>query len=312
LNALMDRLEELHRVIGNTPVVRLRSFSGDGVSVWLKLEYTNPGGSHKDRAALYMISRAVEEGVLKPGGSIVEVSSGNTAISLAWIGRRLGLDVYIVVDARVSKSKVALLKALGARVEVTPVVPPDHPMFKRNVALRIAKERNAVFLDQDNNEANHLAHYETTGAEIAAQVRSVKAFVMGIGTGGTVTGVGRRLKEELGSSVRVIGVAPRGSPLDREGGPQSYIEGLVSSKEPGLYEKFGMYVDELIAVSEEEALDALRRLVREEGIPAGLSTGAALAAIEKLRRRGVLEGDVVTIAADSLLRYQHLLEKLGA
>lgn len=312
MNALMDRLEELRRVIGNTPVVRLRSFSGGGVSVWLKLEYTNPGGSHKDRAALYMISRAVEEGVLKPGGSIVEVSSGNTAISLAWIGRRLGLSVYIVVDARVSKSKVALLKALGARVEVAPVVPPDHPMFKRNVALRIAKERNAVFLDQDNNEANHLAHYETTGAEIARQVRGVKAFVMGIGTGGTVTGVGRRLKEELGSSVRVIGVVPRGSPLDREGGPQSYIEGLVSSKEPGLYEKFGRYVDELIAVSEEEALDALRRLVREEGIPAGLSTGAALAAIEKLRRRGVLEGDVVTIAADSLLRYPHLLEKLGA
>jgi len=154
----------------------------------------NPGGSHKDRTALYMLKGAFEEGTLAGSKGVVEASSGNTAISLAWMGRRLGLEVYIVVDEKTSKLKVALLKALGAKVIVARSVPPEHPESKANVARRLASEKRLVFLNQDANPYNHLAHYETTGSEVAEQVRPRKrlVFVMGVGTGGTVTGVGRR------------------------------------------------------------------------------------------------------------------------
>jgi len=292
--------------------VLLRSFSDKELRVWLKLEYTNPGGSHKDRAAYYMIKQAFEKGLLRPGSRIVEVSSGNTAISLAWIGRRLGLEVYIVVDSRVSPTKVSLLKMLGAKVEIAPLVPPEHPLFKRNIAIAIAREKSAVFLDQDSNDANHLAHYESTCVEIVEQLGRVSAFVMGVGTGGTITGVGRCLKERMGSDVKIYGVVPKGSSLDPSvsTGRRSYIEGLVGSTKPELYNKYSKYVDELIPISEEEALAKLRVLMMNEGIAAGPSTGAAIAAIEKLKNLGKIRGDVVTIAADSIVRYPHILEKL--
>jgi len=293
-------------LIGCTPLVKLRKVAS-GAPVFVKLEYMNPTGSHKDRIALYMIREAEQRGLLRPGGLVVEASSGNTAISVAWLASQLGYRALIVVEEGVSPAKVALIRALGAEIVFAPRVPRGHPDHAVNLAERLAAERGGVFLNQFENEANVKAHYETTGPEIYRELGgSIGAFVMGIGTGGTIAGVAKFLRERR-VPARIIGVVPKGSPIAT--GQQTLgepIEGLATSTVSSIYTRYASLVDEVVEVGYEEARETMLKLAREEGVLGGLSTGAnvavALRVAEHLER-----GVVATLAPDSIFRYTHLL-----
>ncbi len=301
----MLALEEL---VGNTPLVRVSRIEGlRDREVYVKLEYFNPTGSHKDRIALYMIRDAVEKGLLRPGGTVVEASSGNTAISVAWLARRLGFKAVIVVEEGTSPAKIAVLRALGAEVIFAPKVPAGHPDHMVNVARRVASERGGVFLAQYSNEANVRAHYETTGPEIyRALGDKIGCFVMGVGTGGTLIGVSKYLKSVLGRRVRAVAVVPRGSPVAGGAGRGEEVEGLAVSMVPDLFARNRELVDEVVEVSLAESVEWMVRLAREEGILGGLSTGANLAGVSKVLEE--CEGAVATLAPDSIFRYTGILE----
>ena len=296
-------------LIGSTPMVKLtKLWRKRGVEVYVKLEYMNPTGSHKDRIALYMLKDVAERGLLKPGGVVVEASSGNTAISVAWLASLMGYRPVIVMEEGASPAKVAVVKALGAEVIFTPRVPYGHPEHAENVARRVARERRGVFLNQCGNEANIRAHYETTAREIYSVLGSrVRSFVMGIGTGGTLIGVAKFFRDK-GLRVRIVGVVPRGSPIATGRATMGErIEGLAATMVPEIYAKYSDLVDEVVEVGFEEAWETALRLAREEGILGGPSTGANVAVA--LREAEALEeGAVVTIAPDSIFRYAHLLD----
>jgi len=301
---MMEELEALSKLIGGTPLLRLRRIAPEGVEIYLKLEYTNPGGSHKDRIAYYMIRDAVEKGLLRRGDPVIEVSSGNTATAIAWIASRLGLRPMLILEPEVSEVREMALRLLGAE---TVRIESEEEQFRR--AGEMAEEMGGVFLNQFENEANIKAHYETTGPEILEQMnRDIDAFVMGIGTGGTIIGVGRRLKEEIGS-VRIIGVVPRGSALvHEEARHEDRVGGLSKVIKPRFYIENRHIVDQVIEVSQAAAIETVRRLAALEGLLVGPSTGAAVhAAIKVAEELG--EGcRLVTIAADSLFRYPQLLK----
>ena len=273
----------------------------------MKLEYLNPTGSHKDRIALYMIREAERKGSLRPGGLVVEASSGNTAVSVAWLASQLGYRALIVVEEGTSPAKVALIRALGAEVVFAPRVPWSHPDHMVKLAERLAAERGGVFLNQYENEANVKAHYETTAPEIYAELGDgVGAFVMGIGTGGTIAGVAKFLRER-GVPARIVGVVPKGSPVATGGQTLGEpIEGLATSTVPGIYVRYSSLIDEVVEVGYEEARETMLRLAREEGVLGGLSTGANVAVALKVAER-LDKGVVVTLAPDSIFRYTHLL-----
>ncbi|RLE86063.1 MAG: cysteine synthase A [Thermoprotei archaeon] len=296
-------------LIGSTPMVKLtKLWRRRDVEVYVKLEYMNPTGSHKDRIALYMLKDAAERGLLKPGGVVVEASSGNTAISVAWLASLMGYRPVIVMEEGASPAKVAVVKALGAEVIFAPRVPYGHPEHAENVARRVARERRGVFLNQCGNEANIRAHYETTAREIYSVLGSrVRSFVMGIGTGGTLIGVAKFFRDK-GLRVRIVGVVPRGSPIATGRATMGErIEGLAATMVPEIYAKYSDLVDEVVEVGFEEAWETALRLAREEGILGGPSTGANVAVA--LREAEALEeGAVVTIAPDSIFRYAHLLD----
>jgi cysteine synthase len=293
-------------LIGRTPLVRLRRIAR-GAPVYVKLEYLNPTGSHKDRIALYMIREAERKGSLRPGGLVVEASSGNTAVSVAWLASQLGYRALIVVEEGTSPAKVALIRALGAEVVFAPRVPWSHPDHMVKLAERLAAERGGVFLNQYENEANVKAHYETTAPEIYAELGGgVGAFVMGIGTGGTIAGVAKFLRER-GVPARIVGVVPKGSPVATGGQTLGEpIEGLATSTVPGIYVRYSSLIDEVVEVGYEEARETMLRLAREEGVLGGLSTGANVAVALKVAER-LDKGVVVTLAPDSIFRYTHLL-----
>ncbi len=292
--------------IGNTPMVRLAKLAPPGSRILLKLEYLNPSGSHKDRIALYMIRDAEEKGLLRPGGLVVEESSGNTGIAVAMVARLKGYRAVIVVPrGGVSREKVKIMEMLGARV-VEGSTNEDDPDYVEKLAENIAEREEGVFLHQAANKANIRAHFETTGPEIWVQTRGqVDAFVMGVGTGGTITGVGRFLRM-MKPEVRIVAVTPRGSALSgRQAENPDRIEGLASGSIPENLDK-GI-VDEIIPVGFEEALSMAKRLALEEGILAGVSTGAHVIAALKVARELGPGKTIVTVAADSILRYTSLL-----
>lgn len=303
---MLEELDEVSKLIGRTPIISLRRMPPpDSASVFLKLEYANPGGSHKDRIGYYMIREAIEGGLIGKGGYLIEISSGNTATAVAWISARLGLKPILILEEEVSRYREASLRLLGAEVMR---VEGDEARFSK--AKELEEKLNGVFLNQFENEANFRAHYETTSREIIESMeRNVDAFVMGIGTGGTLTGVGKRLKEELGSSVRVIGVVPRGSALIH-GRPiyEDRIGGLSKVIFPELYRRYGRYVDEVVEVSEKEAIETAWRIASCEGLLVGPSTGAAVSAALKVAEELGRGRRVVTIAADSLFRYPELFK----
>ncbi len=295
---------DIMRLIGNTPVIRLRRIAGEGsAEVHVKLEYLNPTGSHKDRIAYYMIRDAEERGLIRPGDEVVEASSGNTAISVAWIGSIRGYRVKIFVEEGVLEAKLSLIRSFGAEVIK---VPPAKGSYT-DVARKYAEDHGLLFLNQYDNEANVRAHYETTGTELLKQLDGrIDAFVMGIGTCGTIAGVGKLLREKLGEGVRIVGVVPRGSRIIRECGRPDKIEGLASDLVPGIWKRYHHIVDEIIEVSYEEAIQAVKALIRHEGILGGPPTGANIHAALKVARE-LGRGIVATIAPDTILKYPHIL-----
>jgi len=294
-------------LVGKTPLIKLSRIVGEGIAeIYVKLEYLNPTGSHKDRIALYMIRDAEAKGLIKPGDVIVESSSGNTAISVAWAASLLGYKAKIFVEEGTSPVKLKLIRSLGADLIEMPTNLPNHPENYVVAAEKYSEEHGYFYLNQYSNEANVRAHYETTGPEIYEQLSgNIDAFVMGIGTGGTVAGVGRFLREKLGERVKIVGVVPRNSPI--VGGVESdRIEGLAIDIVPEIWKRNRDLIDEVMEVSYRDALETMKKLIKYEGILGGLSAGANVYAALKVAEK-LGEGVVVTIIPDMILRYSHLI-----
>jgi cystathionine beta-synthase len=307
------RPESILDLVGHTPVVPLRRVAqGLPYRLLAKLEYLNPGGSVKDRIGAAMIDEAERNGQLKPGGTIVEATSGNTGVGLAMVAAVRGYRVVFVLPDKMSTEKIRLLRAYGARVVVTPSgVPPDHPMSNYSVARRLAREiPGACYPNQYENQANPEAHYRTTGPEVDQDGGPELAAVVGtVGTGGTMSGVGRYFKEHR-PAVKVVAVDPVGSllgPYFRTrtlGKATPYpVEGIGEDMIPRSIHF--QYLDEFVEVNDQESFQMARRLTREEGMFVGGSSGSAVAgALRWLARRPIPEGStVVVLLPDSGDRY---------
>ncbi|TKC96480.1 PLP-dependent cysteine synthase family protein [Polyangium fumosum] len=295
--------------IGHTPIVPLKRIGkGLPVPVYVKCEHLNPGGSIKDRIARAIVEDAERRGALRPGATLVEATAGNTGMGLALMAAVRGYELVCVMPEKMSVDKRAALSSLGARLFITPNDPPDSPDNFRNVAERLARTEGWFLTDQFRNPANIRAHEETTGPEILVSMgRKIGAFVAGAGTGGTITGVGRYLKR-IAPGVRIVLADPRGSVLAHwvetgEIGPDMpyRIEGIGASRPPELLDR--TVIDEAITVSDEDAFLMTRRLIREEGLFVGASSGAAVVAALRVAASGELQGPVVAILADSWDRY---------
>ena len=297
-------------LIGNTPLVRLNSVMPEGAGVVAaKIEYLNPGGSSKDRIAVKMIDAAEASGELKPGGTIVEPTSGNTGVGLALVAQRRGYKCVFVCPDKVSEDKQNVLRAYGAEVVVCPTaVPPDHPDSYYSVSNRLVEEIEGAWKpDQYSNPNGPASHYETTGPEIWADTDGkVTHFVAGVGTGGTITGAGRYLKEVSGGRVKVIGADPEGSVYSGGTGRPYLVEGVGEDFWPAAYDKD--IPDEIIAVSDFDSFDMTRRLAREEGLLVGISAGANVLAALRIGERFEPGANVVTILCDTGERYFSLDE----
>ena len=296
----MEVAESLVELIGNTPMVRLDRTARDlECTLVAKLELFNPGGSSKDRIALAMIEAAEKDGQLRPGGTIVEPTSGNTGVGLAIVAARKGYKCIFVCPDKVATDKIALLRAYGAEVLVCPTsVPPEHPDSYYSVSDRMARELPGAWKpDQYHNPANPLAQYETAGAEIWAQTRGrVTHFVAGIGTGGTVSGIGRYLKER-NHSVQVIGADPEGSVYSGGSGRPYLVEGIGEDFWPTTYDP--SVVDRVVPISDATSFATARRVTREEGLLLGGSGGTAVAAALVVGRDLPPEAVIVVHIPDS-------------
>ncbi len=283
-------------LIGNTPLVKLNSVTaGLAPTILVKVEYLNPGGSSKDRIASRIIDAAEAAGLLKPGGTIVEPTSGNTGIGLALVAQQRGYRCVFVLPDKVGEDKRNVLLAYGAEIVVTPTsVAPDSPDSYYSVSDRLAREIPGAYKpDQYSNMNGPLSHYETTGPEIWRDTEGkLTHFVAGVGTGGTISGVGKYLKEQSDGRVQVIGADPEGSVYSGGTGRPYLVEGVGEDFWPTAYD--GSVVDEIIAASDAESFDITRRLAREEGLLVGGSSGLAVAAALKLAER-LSKDDVIVV-----------------
>ena len=280
----MDYVDSLLDLIGNTPLLRLGTTTDDAPTMVLaKVEYFNPGGSVKDRIAVAMIDAAEASGELEPGGTIVEPTSGNTGVGLAMVAQQRGYRCVFVCPDKVSEDKRNVLKAYGADVVVCPTaVEPEHPDSYYRVSDRLVEQIPGAWKpDQYSNANNPLSHYRQTGPEIWRQTEGrITHFVAGIGTGGTISGVGRYLKEVSGGAVQVIGADPEGSVYSGGTGRPYLVEGVGEDFWPAAYDRD--ITDRVIAVSDRESFELTRRLAREEALLVGGSSGMAAAAAIRL------------------------------
>jgi cystathionine beta-synthase len=288
-------------LIGNTPLVRLnRVTDGIAATVLAKIEFVNPGGSSKDRIAANIIDAAERSGALQPGGTIVEPTSGNTGVGLALFAQQRGYRCVFVVPDKVSEDKRAVLRAYGAEVVVAPTaVAPDDPRSYYSVSRRIVEETPGAFMpNQYENPNGPRSHYESTGPEIWRDTDGrITHFVAGVGTGGTISGTGRYLREVSAGSVRIIGADPAGSVYSGGTGRPYFVEGVGEDFWPGAYDP--TVVDAVEAVDDAEAFAMTRRLAREEGLLVGGSSGMAVAAALRVARDLPAEAVVVVLLPDS-------------
>jgi cystathionine beta-synthase len=287
-------------LVGNTPLVRLNSVTaGIQATVLAKVEYFNPGGSVKDRIALRMIEAAEESGALQPGGTIVEPTSGNTGVGLAIVAQQKGYKCIFVCPDKVSTDKINVLRAYGAEVVVCPTaVDPEHPDSYYNVSDRLVRETPGAWKpDQYSNPHNPLSHYHSTGPELWEQTDGrITHFVTGVGTGGTISGTGRYLKDVSDGKVQVVGADPEGSVYSGGSGRPYLVEGVGEDFWPTAYDR--TVADEIVAVSDKDSFQMTRRLAKEEGLLVGGSCGMAVVAALKVAERLGPEDVVVVLLPD--------------
>lgn len=282
-------------LIGNTPVVQLL-----GENIFIKMEKFNPGGSIKDRAALGMILDAENRGYLKAGSTIVEPTSGNMGIGLAMIGRLKGYKVIITMPESMSQERRTIISSYGATLVLTEAQKGMSGAIER--AKEILNENSKNFMpDQFSNPANPEFHYETTGREIIRQLSDLDIFVAGVGTGGTLMGISKRLKE-YNKNIVIAGAEPEKSPV-LSGGKASLhkIQGIGAGFIPEIYS--GENVDEILTISDEEAIDTAVEVSAKTGILVGISTGANVAAARKLAERYGSNKKIMTVSPDGGERY---------
>lgn len=297
----MEYHESMIDLVGDTPLVRLTGVTeGVRATVLAKVEYFNPGGSVKDRIALRMIEAAEESGELAPGGTIVEPTSGNTGVGLAMVAQEKGYRCVFVCPDKVSTDKINVLRAYGAEVVVCPTaVDPGHPDSYYNVSDRLVRETPGAWKpDQYSNVNNPRSHYESTGPELWRQTDGrITHFVAGIGTGGTISGTGRSLKELSEGGVRIVGVDPEGSVFSGGSGRPYLVEGVGEDFWPQTYDR-GL-PDEIVPVSDKDSFQMTRRLAKEEGLLVGGSCGMAVVGALEVARRADPDAVVVVLLPDS-------------
>ncbi|MBD2084306.1 cysteine synthase A [Trichocoleus sp. ST-U3] len=310
----MDIKKGFVETVGNTPLIRLNNFSDEtGCEILGKAEFLNPGGSVKDRAALYIIEDAEKKGLLKPGGTVVEGTAGNTGIGLAHICNAKGYKCLIIIPDTQSQEKMDALRTLGAEVRPVPAVPYSNPNNYVRLSGKIASEmENTIWANQFDNLANRQAHYETTAKEIWEQTDGkVNAWVTATGTGGTLAGVAMYLKEK-NPAVKTVLADPMGSALysyiktgETKSEGNSITEGIGNSRVTANME--GVPIDDAIQIDDTEAVRVVYRLLREEGLFLGGSTGINVGAAVELAKQMGPGHTIVTILCDSGARYQSRL-----
>jgi cysteine synthase A len=287
-------------LIGNTPVVKL-----PGENIYLKMEKFNPGGSVKDRAALGMIEDAEAKGYLNKNSIIVEPTSGNTGIALALIGRLKGYKVIIVMPETMSVERRNIIEAHGATLILTEGQNGMGGAIARANEL-VKRDKNYFMPDQFNNPANPRIHYDTTGQEIIKQLSDIDVFTAGVGSGGTISGVGKRLKE-YNKNIIVAGAEPSKSPVLSGGSPSPHkIQGIGAGFVPDIYN--GDYVDEIVTVTDEEAIDTAVEVSAKIGILIGISSGANVAAARKLAKKYGKDKKILTLAPDGGEKYLSIVK----
>ena len=287
-------------MIGNTPMIKLNNIGNS--NIYVKLEKYNPAGSIKDRAVYYMVENLEKNGILKKGDVLVEATSGNTGIALSMIGSLKGYKVIIVMPETMSVERRTLMKAYGAELILTDgSLGMKGSIEKMNKLL--SENSNYISLKQFDNEYNPLAHYETTGVEIYNQVKDIDIFVCGVGTGGTISGVGKYLKEQ-NPNIKVVAVEPEGSPVISKNKKGSHkIQGIGAGFIPKNYNK--NVVDEVMTITDEESYKGVRIMAQKEGILVGISSGANIYAALKLCEM-YPDKKIVTVAPDGIDKYMSM------
>lgn len=290
-------------LIGNTPIVEVGVLGMEHLRVGIKLEGNNPGGSIKDRAVYGMLREAMSQGVVKKGSRLIEPTSGNTGIALAMIGQTLGLKVTIVMPETMSIERRNIIKAYGAELVLTDGTKGMKGAIEKANTL-ISENEGAVMLNQFENPGNWKYHYETTAEEIIKEHPEITHFVAGVGTGGTITGVGKRLKE-FNPSIQIIAVEPQSSNILSGGSPGPHkIQGIGAGFKPEVLDL--SIVDRIIQVTDEEAFEATRLLMKQEGLFLGISSGANFHAASTVAKEVDAVSTIITISPDGGLKYMSM------